>query len=74
MRRALICTGVLGGGTAIVFALAALTASLFPHGTVVPNQFGWGGGLTRVDDMGVQVAPAMEEPAILLEDIDEGKP
>ena len=75
MRRVVICSGVLGGGTALVFALAALTASLFPHGTVVPNQFGWGGGWSKVDDMGVEVAmPAMEEPAILLEDVDEGKP
>lgn len=46
MRRIVICSGVLGGGTALVFALAAATATLFPHGTVVPtNQFGWGGGM-----------------------------
>jgi len=41
MRRILICSGVLGGGTAIVFALAALTASLFPNGTVLST--GWNG-------------------------------
>jgi hypothetical protein len=41
MRRILICSGVLGGGTAIVFALAALTATLFPGGTVLGT--GWNG-------------------------------
>jgi hypothetical protein len=52
MRRVLVCSGVLGGGTAIVFALAALTASLFPNGTVLSTpwngawldqRMGWGG-------------------------------
>jgi len=72
MRRILICTGVLGGGTALVFALAALTATLFPHGTVVQGQWGpWGGRVgplggivpagggvrVSVDDMTVGPAP-----------------
>ena len=35
MRAGVIVTGVLGAGTALVFALAALTATLFPSGTVV---------------------------------------
>ena len=42
MRRVLICSGVLGGGTALVFALAALTATLFPHGTHRPDASGGG--------------------------------
>jgi hypothetical protein len=37
MRRVLICTGVLGGGTALTFAAAALAATLLPGGTVVPS-------------------------------------
>jgi hypothetical protein len=37
MRRILICTGVLGGGTALVFAAAALTAMLIPPTRVVPQ-------------------------------------
>jgi hypothetical protein len=48
--RALIAAGVLGLGTAIVFAAAALTATLFPNGTVVSGSWngpmmdkGWGG-------------------------------
>jgi hypothetical protein len=35
MRRILICTGILGGGTALTFAAAALAASILPGGTVV---------------------------------------
>jgi hypothetical protein len=41
MQRVLIVTGVLGLGTAIVFGLAALTATLFPNGTLVAG--GWNG-------------------------------
>jgi hypothetical protein len=37
MRRILICTGVLGGGTALAFAAAALTAMLIPPTQVVPQ-------------------------------------
>ena len=46
MRAGLLVTGVLGAGTALVFAAAALTATLFPNGTVVTTQWngGWGGG------------------------------
>lgn len=35
MRRILICTGILGGGTALTFAVAALAATILPGGTVV---------------------------------------
>jgi hypothetical protein len=78
MRRILVCTGVLGGGTALVFALAATTAVLFPQGTLVPA--GWNGnvmlgkgmpmpqpgfgGQIFVDD--VMTMPAVEAPAIAL--------
>jgi hypothetical protein len=37
MRRILICTGILGGGTALTFAVAALAASVLPGGTLVPG-------------------------------------
>jgi hypothetical protein len=78
MRRVVICSGVLGGGTALVFALAAVTASLFPHGTVVPtSQFGRGG--VWMDDVrmvpGGPIGVPMAEPFIVLEgDGAEGKP
>jgi hypothetical protein len=36
MKRILICTGILGGGTALTFAAAALTATMFPSGPLVP--------------------------------------
>lgn len=37
MRRILICGGVLGGGTALVFVAAALTAVVIPPGRIVPQ-------------------------------------
>jgi hypothetical protein len=37
MKRILICTGVLGGGTALVFAAAALAATLAPAGAPIPS-------------------------------------
>jgi len=40
--RALVVTGVLGAGCAIVFAIAALVAMLFPDGTMMNP--GWNGG------------------------------
>jgi hypothetical protein len=43
MRPILVCTGVLGGGTAIVFALAAMTAIALPDGATIASQ--WGGGV-----------------------------
>ncbi len=46
MQRILICTSVLGGGTVLVFLLAAMTAALFPHGGVVAAS--WNGGFTAV--------------------------
>jgi len=42
MRRILICTGVLGGGTAMTFAAAALVWTMFPNGPMIAasaNQF-----------------------------------
>jgi hypothetical protein len=57
MRRILVCTGILGGGTALVFALAALTAVAFPQGTLIAT--GWSGGVRFMDDTGgfVRVGP-----------------
>ena len=73
MRRILVCTGVLGGGTALVFALAAATSMLFPQGTLVPA--GWNGNVmfgkampVMVDD--VVAMPAVEMPAIPAPDVD----
>jgi hypothetical protein len=42
MRSALAVTGVLGLGTGLVFAAAAVAATAFPNGgTVVGSSFGW---------------------------------
>jgi hypothetical protein len=63
MRAGLVVTGVLGLGTALVFAIAALTASLFPNGTVV------GGGMNgMMFDRGfVRGGVAMPVPAPVLD-------
>ncbi len=42
MRAAVIASGVLGIGTAVVFALAAVAASMFPDGGTVVSA--WNGG------------------------------
>ena len=38
MRRILILSGVLGGGTALTFVAAAITATMFPSGPLVYQQ------------------------------------
>ena len=53
MRQLLIVSGVLGGGTALVFVAAALVATMFPTGALVPTS-PWQGDM--------RIAPAM--PAV----------
>ena len=55
MRAGLLVTGVLGAGTALVFAAAAATATMFPNGTVVTTQ--WNGGWGRCFDCGWEGGP-----------------
>jgi hypothetical protein len=43
MRPVLIVSGVLGSGTVLVFALAALVSTMFPSGTLVGAS--WNGGV-----------------------------
>jgi hypothetical protein len=62
MRRVLIVSGVLGIGTALVFAAAALTATLFPNGTVVGG--GWNGG-GMVNKGGWGVAAPVPAPVVM---------
>jgi hypothetical protein len=63
MQRGLIVTGILGFGTALVFAAAALTAVLFPNGTQVnagwngPVFAGKGGGFVSGPIPGPVIAP-----------------
>ena len=56
MRRILIVTGVLGGGTGLTFAAAALAASMFPNGTMVAT---WNQSFPErwAVDTGVEIAP-----------------
>ena len=77
MRPIVIVSGVLGGGTALVFALAAVVATAFPTGTLVATSWngGWGrampavgGGPVWIDDVGgdgdgvIRIMP--EEPNV----------
>ena len=76
MRPIVIVSGVLGGGSALVFALAAVVATTFPTGTLVATNWngGWGrampafGGQVWVDDVngngGVFVKPMPMEPNV----------
>ena len=63
MRKGLLVSGVLGLGTALVFAAAALTATLFPNGTMVSA--GWGGGGWGKGGMAVPVPAPMMQPGVV---------
>ena len=67
MRRILICTGVLGGGTALTFAAAALAATLLPGGTVIPSnmvEMSWGKGVAVPVPAPVQVFPTINDSGV----------
>jgi poly(3-hydroxybutyrate) depolymerase len=64
MKRILVCTGVLGGGTALVFALAAATAMLFPQGTLVAS--GWNNGMVFAKPMPM---PVLERGGVFVDDV-----
>lgn len=75
MRRVLICGGVLGLGTGLVFGAAALTAVLLPPSRIVPQVPGimFGGAvpakfapapLIPVDDGSrMRIGPSVDLPA-----------
>ncbi|MHB8890660.1 MAG: hypothetical protein ACYC65_01290 [Candidatus Limnocylindrales bacterium] len=60
MRAGFVVSGVLGVGTVLVFAAAALVSALLPNGTTVAG--GWNGGVTW-DKGGGLVAPGIAVPA-----------
>ena len=55
MHKAVVVSGVLGLGTAIVFGAAALAATMFPNGGTV--NMAWGGGVMM--DKGFAVPPGV---------------
>lgn len=72
MRAGLQVGSVLGLGTALVFAAAALAATLFPTGTIV-NQ-GWNGGVVplrgEIQVMGVPLpGGALAKPGAMDGDV-----
>jgi hypothetical protein len=71
MRSGLLVGTVLGVGTALVFGAAALTASLFPNGTLVAQR--WDGGIVPLRGApfapgGVPVQPGALDGDILVVD------
>jgi hypothetical protein len=62
MQRALIASGVLGLGTALVFGAAALTASLFPNGSAVAASFNGGDMMFAKPGMGAMPVPMPAQP------------
>ena len=70
MQRALIVSGVLGLGSVLVFAAAALAAALFPNGgTVSPGWNSFGGVIDRGGIVAPAPMPAIE-PGVI---VNEGK-
>ncbi|HEU0244573.1 MAG TPA: hypothetical protein VFQ75_11765 [Candidatus Limnocylindrales bacterium] len=65
MHRALVVSGVLGLGTAIVFGAAALAATLFPNGGTV--NMAWGGGVSV--EKGIAIPAPMPMPAVGIDDV-----
>jgi hypothetical protein len=62
MQRALIASGVLGLGTALVFGAAAVTASLFPNGPTVAASFNGGDMMFAKPAMGGMAVPMPPPP------------
>jgi hypothetical protein len=62
MQRTLICTGILGGGTALTFVAAALAAVLLPAGALVPASSGFQGGVIMKGGSGIVVPVPMPAP------------
>jgi hypothetical protein len=68
MQRVVIVGGVLGFGSALVFAVAALTAAVFPNGTLVNG--GWGASWAIERGVGIDAVPVPMQPQMV---VDEGK-
>jgi len=66
MRQLLIVSGVLGGGTALVFTAAALVSALSPTGALIPAS-PWGSDMRFVGR-----APAIRGPILVDRTTDGG--
>jgi hypothetical protein len=70
MQRAAIVSGVLGLGSVLVFAAAAVAAALFPNGGTVNGGWNaWGGGMEK-GLVAPAPMPVMVDPDVK---VDEGK-
>jgi hypothetical protein len=67
MRSGVIVTGVLGLGTALVFAAAAVAATVFPNGsTIVGGSYGWTPDGRILQRGGVVEAPVGIDDVVVL--------
>jgi hypothetical protein len=65
MRSGLAVTGVLGLGTGLVFAAAAVAATVFPNGgTIVGSSLGW-----APDRLMVQRGPLQFRGGVMTDDV-----
>lgn len=75
MRRILILTGVLGGGTALTFVAAAIAATMFPSGPLVyaqPETIWLKPMPMPVEMVGPDVFRGVDLPANAPEAVDDG--
>ena len=56
MRSGLVVTGVLGLGTGLVFAAAAVAAALFPNGAMVARGSPWARAAMKVQRVRLLIA------------------
>jgi hypothetical protein len=75
MQRAVIVSGTLGLGTALVFGAAAVASALFPNGSTVP--MGWN-DRGVIFDKGIAVPMPIPVDPVIIDDgkggsIDDGK-
>ena len=70
MQRAVIVSGVLGMGSVLVFAAAALAAALFPNGGTVSPGFNQFGGFGRGGLVAPAPMPAIE-PGVIVDGKDD---
>lgn len=71
MRSVVVVSGVLGVGTAVVFALAAMAASMFPDGGTVMS--GWNGSIRNFGG-GVVVDGPVPAPVIVNDQVIDAGP
>jgi hypothetical protein len=77
VRAAIIATGVLGAGSALVFALAIAASAMFPNGGSIASnvsQVFMNGGAGPVRAVAVPVPVQVQPPVLVAPTSDPGSP